>query len=311
MKTFLLYASLTLAFLLLTLTSEYTAIAYNVQTSQLNSKPWSVDSLDANSVYSLTDGKFSAEFTGKNVTVYVLDTGIIPTSEMQNLTQTHNFTKDEHNVHKECYNHGNMVSSIIAGETLGVAPQASIVNMKVIPCDETAQAGTEISDALTWILNNHPQGQPAVINMSLSLTGGYEELTLIIEALTAKNIPIFASAGNHQEDACSTFLPNNPHIITVAGYTYKNNTITLSETSNYGPCVDIIAPSQQIYTINAENETVLSSGTSMAAAYATAVAALYLQMNPQATIEQTKAFLYGNALQYELKEGTTNKILHY
>jgi subtilisin family serine protease len=72
--------------------------------------------------------------------------------------------------------------------------------------------------------------------------------------------------------------------------------------SNYGACLDLFAPGQDIPSAFGDNDNQWStfSGTSMASAHVAGVAALFLENHPEATPEQVKEEL--------LREATPNKV---
>lgn len=65
--------------------------------------------------------------------------------------------------------------------------------------------------------------------------------------------------------------------------------------SNYGRCVDIWAPGENILTTDLGGGTVVSSGTSYAAPHVAGTAALYLSTTPGASAAQVETALKGSA----------------
>ncbi len=89
--------------------------------------------------------------------------------------------------------------------------------------------------------------------------------------------------------------------------------------SNYGTCVDILAPGVGIksdwYTSNTATATL--SGTSMATPHVAGAIALYLQNNPGATPAQVSSALISNASLNKItlhnrskRNGTPNRLLY-
>lgn len=262
-------------------------------------KSWALDSINSEEGAPLLDSEITINSTGKGVTVYVVDTGVVSTSDNSTLNSYYNFT-DEHDrtVEKECHNHATMMNSIIAGEENGVAKEVTLVNLKALTCDKEDFDGENVLESLQWVINNHNNG-PAVINMSLSFKGNTaaEEINTLIDQLAEKNIPVVTSAGNQSVDACTVSPASSPTSITVGAYEYIARQVFLTDASNYGECVNIYAPGEKVSAVNAENKNMLVSGTSPAAAYVSGVIALYLGNNPNATVEDVKNWLYSNAQQ--------------
>ena len=84
---------------------------------------------------------------------------------------------------------------------------------------------------------------------------------------------IFVAAGNQAVDACSMCPANSDHVIAV-GAVNKNG--YYSTFSNYGPCVDIFAPGEDIISADSTDPKAYVSltGTSMACPHVSASAAV-------------------------------------
>lgn len=288
--------------------AEYFTAAVNT-VIDIETSGWGLDSLDSNNVDQLTDLTYNSEHSGAGVTVYVLDTGVAPIDEIGAITASYNFTGEDSPM-GECFDHGTSMSSIISGDTYGVAEKANIVDLKVLTCDESISDSTYIYDALQWILDNHDRNTPAVVNMSLSIEGEAPGLELYVNQLAEINIPVIVAAGNQSMDACNNSPASFEQAVTVGGYSYVGETIGLSEVSNYGACVDILAPSQMVESSNNAGAPIYSSGTSDATAYVSGTVALYFQENPKASVAEVENWLYSNALHYKVKADTADRILH-
>jgi subtilisin family serine protease len=102
-----------------------------------------------------------------------------------------------------------------------------------------------------------------VVNMSM---GGGVSATLdsAVESLVSKGITVVVAAGNSAADACTASPGRTPGALTVAASDVSD---TFAYFSNYGPCVDLVAPGVGITSdwYTAETSTAALSGTSMAA----------------------------------------------
>lgn len=88
-------------------------------------------------------------------------------------------------------------------------------------------------------------------------------------------------------DACQFSPQHLPEVITVAA---SDNNDTVWAWSNYGSCVDVFAPGVAILSAmdTSDNATFSATGTTMAAAHAAGVVALYLQSNVTASPSQVR-----------------------
>lgn len=76
-----------------------------------------------------------------------------------------------------------------------------------------------------------------------------------------KGMVVVVAAGNSNKDACSGSPSSAPEAVTVAS---SNIVDSRSYFSEYGPCVDIFAPGEQIYSTVPNEGYQYMSGTSMA-----------------------------------------------
>ncbi|MBX0328131.1 S8 family peptidase [Oscillochloris sp. ZM17-4] len=237
------------------------------------------------------------------------------------------------------YGHGTAVASIIwnnftdsnTGVTLGVAPAADILSVRVLGDDGTGTYATVIK-GIQYVVKNSNRYGVKVLNLSISASVSVpyfvDPLNRAVEQAWARDIVVIAAAGNNGSAPGSVTVPgNDPYVITVGavdehrtpGYWADD---TIPDWSAAGPTgdgfvkPDIIAPgvniitfmykdpqdptqSQQIVQIHPDSAVTTSlfrmSGTSMSAAVASGVAALTLQANPKLTPDQVKYRLMASA----------------
>ncbi|MEM7736649.1 MAG: S8 family serine peptidase [Deinococcota bacterium] len=142
--------------------------------------------------------------TGQGVTIAVLDTGVSPHPELAGRIlpgldlvngdddPTDDFDDPETNFNGD--GHGTAVAVLAAGSNLGVAPEASILPIKV--CDETGVcSSSDVAVGMCAALNQLPP-ESLVINLSL---GGDTPVTLLEELInyaTSEGAVVAAAAGN-------------------------------------------------------------------------------------------------------------------
>jgi subtilisin family serine protease len=276
---------------------------------------WALDTLDAANFDIITDNSYSVNHNGDGVTVYVVDGGATRTQEVSPRIAKNFTSNGKKSDTKECLNHGTMMSSIIGGKTVGVARGVKIVSLRVLNCSKGLIIGVAddfsndpLYKALAWILKHH--AKHSVVNMSLSYGLNTEANEKLVNQLVGEGIPVIVAAGNDASDACKYSPANFSNAITVGGYNLVGGLPQNYEFSNYGKCVDILAPAQNVKTMDSTHSYVYCDGTSAATAYVSGVAALYVQSHPEASVADFEAWLNSNAFNYTVKQGTTDLILH-
>ena len=256
-------------------------------TTQANPISWGIDRID--DVNLPLDQTYTYTSTGAGVTAYVLDTGInlnhldvVGRAAYIANGSNGDFVGDGHGSAADCHGHGSHVAGTVGGTYSGVAKGVSIRAGRVVNCTGGGTASMAIA-GMDWIRLNGTR--PAVVNMSL----GYGNLSSVRTAaanLVAAGFTVVAAAGNGNFagtpiDACTESPAGSPNVITVGSTT---STDAESSFSNYGTCVDILAPGSNIYSSDylVTNQVVPKSGTSMATPHVAGVAAQYLQSNPTA-----------------------------
>ena len=191
---------------------------------------------------------------------------------------------------------------------VGVAPGAPVYVVKVLNEQGEGEESDVIAviDHLTQYKLDHP-GFPMLVNMSLGADAGtadYIALDLAVEQAISAGITFVVAAGNDSRDA-STYTP--AHVagaITVGAYSKAGH---LSQFSNWGPTVDLLAPGENVEALSTSDYKVVASGSSHATAWVTGAAALFLAKNPHATPAEVRAALVAAASpSIAVRAGTTN-----
>lgn len=193
--------------------------------------------------------------------------------------------------------HGTEVSGVIAAEgnneigIIGLAHKSKILTAKVF--DITGNAETDdIAKGIIYAAVNGAK----IINMSF---GDPFESKLLADAIKFANslgCILVASSGNDNN--------SNPHfpsdfeeVISVGGLT---ETGKRSSISNYGVNLSVIAPGENILTCERGNSYRRISGTSFAAPYVSAAAAILVQKYPNISASQVRSTIEASAKRMDI-----------
>jgi serine protease AprX len=293
------------------------------------------DAIGAVSVFPQTIGApvlWGLGDTGRGVAIAVLDSGIQSHPDLgtpSRIAFSQRFNRGASSAADQ-YGHGTWVAGIAggdgassAGQYTGVAPQASIINLKV--SDDTGAAyASDVLQALGWVAANHVAFNIRVVNLSFvsSLAEGYATnlLDAAVELVWHSGVAVVVSAGNRGADSMLYAPANDPYVITV-GASDDRATVAVDDDvlawfSSYGRTQDgfskpdLVAPGRHIVGLLANNGPALAkefptkvvnqryiqlSGTSASAAVTSGAVALLAQARPNLTPDQTKWLLMHTA----------------
>ena len=256
---------------------------------------------------------WQAGYTGKGVSVAVLDSGVDATHPdlATQIAGEKNFTGESAD---DLVGHGTHVASTIAGTGAasdgrykGVAPDARIYDGKICEvwgCEESA-----ILAGMEWAANDV---KAKIVNLSI---GGQDtpELDPVEEAvnrLTAQSGTLFViAAGNEGPGDGTISSPGSADAALTVGNVTKQD--QLNATSSRGPRIgdsalkpDVTAPGTDIVAAKSKDSSIGEpvgdkylrlSGTSMATPHTAGAAAILLQEHPSWTPAELKAALMGSA----------------
>lgn len=246
-----------------------TASVQQMNTVAANS--WGRDRIDQRTG---TNNTYSYITDGAGVDIYVVDTGVLATHNEFGQRVVAGFSAISDGVGtSDCNGHGTHVAGTAAGATLGVAPAARVIPVRVLDCNGGGTVSGVIA-GIEWAIGHHTT-TPSVMNLSLG-AGKSDSLNAAIDRAFLDGITVVIAAGNSNVDACTVSPASNVNSALTVGAT--TTTDARASYSNFGSCLDLFAPGSGItsawHTSTSATNTI--SGTSMAAPHVAGLAARYL-----------------------------------
>lgn len=270
-----------------------------------------------------TDYAYKSGLSGKNVTVVVMDTGVVPHTDFgERIICFEDFCNGRTGLYDD-NGHGTHVSGIIAGNGKmsadkrgvciysGIAPKADIIMLKVL--DERGNGSTlKVLEGIDWILKMKDRYKIRLLNISVGMLPSagrreQEDLLHAVDEIWDQGIMVVAAAGNNGPGENSVTIPGiSRKILTVGSFdddNGENRAKGLNKGySGKGPtecCIvkpEILAPGTNITSCSRDGKGYeVKSGTSMAAPVVTGALALAFQKYPYLTPAEMKLRLYERA----------------
>ncbi len=179
--------------------------------------------------------------------------------------------------------HGTLIAGVIGATenngigVFGVAPHVKLLGLKACqPVPGSQSGGACTSESIARALDLAIRRKVRIINMSLG--GPRDRLveTLVLQA-ARQGIVVVASVGNDGPEAPPRYPAGYESVLAVSAVGPSDK---LYERANVGEGVDMVAPGVDIVSTVPGERYNLFSGTSLATAHVSAVAALLLQARP-------------------------------
>jgi len=241
----------------------------------ISAVPWPQQRYDLSALNGLS--------TGAGVSVAVVDSGVDPVApQLAGALAAGADFLAAGDGREDCAPHGTAVASIIAARPVagvglrGLAPAATIVPIRVSEQTEssspTAGAGgvAELTAGIRAATAHRPK--PAVINLSISTTRDNPGLRAAVAEALAADIVVVAAAGNQHDHGDPTPYPAAYDGVVGVGAVGPDSVRIAS--SQIGSYVDIVAPGTQVIGALPTAGHAIFEGTSFAAPFVAATAAL-------------------------------------
>jgi cerevisin len=234
------------------------------------------------------------EAAGRNVTVYIIDTGVNVNHVDFEGRAVWGATIPEDDEDVDGNGHGTHVAGTVAGKKYGVAKKANIVAVKVLRSNGSGSM-SDVIKGIEFAVQHHNErvAEAKKLNdeageddekiivksaANMSLGGGRSRaLDRVVDAAVKAGIQFAVAAGNDGMDACNYSPAASVNAITVGATTMEDR---MAWFSNHGSCVDVFAPGHYITStwIGSNVATNTISGTSMASPHVAGLIALLLSM---------------------------------
>lgn len=253
-------------------------------------------------------------YTGKNVGVAVLDSGIMEHPDFDNrIVAFHDFVRGSGRPYDD-NGHGTHIAGIIggngsasAGKYIGIAPKCHFVVGKVL--DRRGDGSIRhILDGISWVIKNRVSYGIRILNISVGMSSAtraedQQKLIDYVEEAWDAGIAVVCAAGNNGPARESVTVPgSSPMVITVGSeddrHISDGGRRLRPGYSGRGPtkdCVlkpEVLAPGTGIYSCSNSGGYTRKTGTSMAVPVVSGAIALLLEKYPHMQPVDIKLRLY-------------------
>lgn len=221
---------------------------------------------------------------GKNVVVWVMDSGVDVSHVDLNVNKSYYFSKDG----DKPGNHGTHVAGILNGKhngdgVKGICPESLLNNVKVLDSTGNGVSASFIKGAklIKDSISQYPPEYRHIINISAGSKKEDKEFYKILKELDSKGVLIICAGGNSGQNTELSY-PAKWDFSVAVGFSNEREEIDLDSSSG----VDISAPGVDVESTIVGSKYATYSGSSMAAPFVSGLCALILSYFPFLTTEQ-------------------------
>ena len=227
--------------------------------------------------------------TGKDVTVAVIDSEV--EASHPDLAGSVKKKFDALGGAGSPQSHGTaMAGAIVAhGKLLGIAPGAIVIAARAFDDSRGQAKGTSfaIYKSLQWAADSGAR----IVNMSF--VGPFDpDLSRMLASAAGKAIVLIAAGGNGGPASGPQYPAADANVIAVAATDSKDGLFSLD---NRNPYIALASPGVGILSLAPEDTYQESTGSSIAAAHVSGIAALMLQIQPSLKPRDVRAILIGTS----------------
>ncbi|CAN9500647.1 unnamed protein product [Ophioblennius macclurei] len=251
------------------------------------SAPWNLQRLLQPQGILSENGTYRPLNDGERAEVYLMD-GSVQSSHREIegrvlITDFNNVPEEDgvrvHRQASQCESHGTHMAGVVSGADSGVARGVGINLVRVLNCQGKGTVSGALA-GLEYIKATLKARLVDAVVVLMPFVGGFSRsLNAACRDLVADEAVVIAAAGNYRDDSCLYSPASEPEVITVGAVNSVDQLMSQGAGgSNFGRCVDLFAPGDDIVSASSDCGTCFTSrsGTSQAAAHVAGIAAVIL-----------------------------------
>lgn len=204
---------------------------------------------------------------GKDVKIGLIDTGVAKFIDVVDGINV----RDQNEDYSDTHSHGTHIAGILKDDSFGIVPNSELYVVKALDSKMNGDI-KDITLGIKWLIKKEVD----IILLPFGSTEHNKELEKVISDANEKGIFVISSVGNYglQKEIDVLYPAKLKNVIGVGAL---NDDGEIWKGSTLGEEVDILLPGQKIKILSLNGDPLVSSGTSMAAAYMAGILALYIE----------------------------------